>query len=156
MEAQQAGRPARAQVGLVHGFSEESDIFLELAYQLALNNFTVHLIDTDSYGYTSGVRGAGPNLEKFHHNITALLGEFEEGIPAILYGNSLGCLIISTYLLNNPDIKLQSLIFSSPFFELAEHIGATWDRRMIARIMAPHLETFSMQGTILVHRVGRN
>ena len=64
---------ARGQVGIVHGFSEESDIFLEVAYQLALNNFMVHIIDTDSYGYTSGQRGQGPDLEKFHHNLTCLL-----------------------------------------------------------------------------------
>ena len=61
------------QIGIVHGFSEDSDIFLEVAYQLALNNFVVHLIDNHSYGYSSGARGNGPFIEKFHHNITALV-----------------------------------------------------------------------------------
>ena len=139
-----AGMAPRGQVGIVHGFSEESDIFLELAYQLALNNYKVHLIDTDAYGFTSGVRGQGPNIEKFHHNVTALLGEFEEGLPTFLYGNSMGCLIISTYLLNNPGLQLQGLVFSSPFFELAEHMGVTWDRKILARIIAPSLEPFAM------------
>ena len=151
-----SSRAARGQVGIVHGFSEESDIFLELAYQLALNNFTVHLIDTDAYGFSSGVRGQGPNVEKFHHNLTALIGEFEEGLPTFLYGNSMGCLIIATFLLNNPSLKLQGLVFSSPFFEFAEHIGVTWDRKIVARAMAPTLELFAMQGTVMVHRVGRD
>ena len=43
-----------AQIGLVHGFSQDSDTFLEIAYQLALNNFRVHLIDNEAFGFSSG------------------------------------------------------------------------------------------------------
>ena len=62
-----------AQIALVHGFSEDSDIFLETAYQLALNNFTVHLVDNHAFGNSSGQRGTGPSIERMHHNMTCLV-----------------------------------------------------------------------------------
>lgn len=46
-----------AQVGLVHGFSEDSDTWLETAYNLALNGMLVHIIDLESFGYAAGPRG---------------------------------------------------------------------------------------------------
>ena len=109
----------------MHGFSEESDIWLEPAYQLALNGFLVHIIDNDSYGYTSGSRGNGPKIEKMHYNLTAMLQQFEEYLPSFLYGNSMGCLVINTFLLSNPDLNLHGVIYGSPFFGMAEHIGMT-------------------------------
>ena len=129
-----------AQVGFVHGFSEESDTWLEIAYQLALNGFLVHMIDVNSYGYSSGARGPGPNIEKMHHNVTCMLKQFEEHLPSFLYGNSMGCLIINTYLLRNPGLGLAGVIFSSPFFQIAEDLGLTPFRKWLAFKIAPAFE----------------
>ena len=68
----------------------------------------------------------------------------------------MGCLIISTFLLNNPELKIQGIVFQSPFFEMAEHIGVTWDKVMLARMLAKPLEPLAMQGTVMIHRVGRD
>ena len=100
----------------------------------------MHIIDNDSYGYSAGTRGIGPNINNFHHNVTALLKEFEEDVPAFLYGNSMGCMIINTYLLSNPDLKLRGVIFGSPFFEMAEHLGVDAAKRTLARTIAPLFE----------------
>ena len=88
-----------AQIGFVHGFSECSDTWLETAYQLALNNFDVHCIDLEGYGWSAGVRGKGPNIENFHYNVTALIEQFKEGYPTFLWGNSMGCMVLNTFLL---------------------------------------------------------
>ena len=115
----------------------------------------MHITDNDSFGYSSGARGPGPDLEKMHHNLTCLLKQFVDGIPAFLYGNSMGCLLINTYLLNNPELTLQGVIFGSPFFGFPRHIGVTWDRKILARLIAPVFESFAMQGTVAVNRVGQ-
>lgn len=124
----------------MHGFSEESDIWLESAYQYALNGFVVHIIDNDGYGFSAGCRGAGPNITYFHHNLTALVQQFAVGIPTFLYGNSMGCMIINTFLLRNPGLKLQGVIFGSPFFQFYEGMGVTWERKILAKCIAPVFE----------------
>ena len=40
----------KASVAIVHGFGENSDIFLETALQFALNGFDVHLVDLRGFG----------------------------------------------------------------------------------------------------------
>lgn len=68
----------------------------------------------------------------------------------------MGCMIINTFLVLNPGLKIQGVIFGSPFFEMAEHVGLTPARKMLVRTIAPALEPFAMQGTVLLHRVGRD
>ena len=92
------------QVGLVHGFSEDSDQWLELGYQMALNNILVHIIDLEGFGYSSGQRCLGPIIPNLHFNITSLLEQFRPGLPSFLYGNSMGCMTLNTYLLRNPNL----------------------------------------------------
>jgi len=79
---------------------------LETAYQLALNGFLVHIVDNDAYGFSSGMRGTQPCIEKIHHNLTSMLQQFEENVPSFLYGNSMGCLVVNSFLLNNPELPL--------------------------------------------------
>ena len=100
----------------------------------------MHIIDLDGYGYSAGVRGHGPNVTFFHYNLTAMLEQFQENIPSFLYGNSMGCMVINTFLLNNKGLKLQGVIFGSPFFEIHESMGVTWDKRILAKIIAPIFE----------------
>jgi len=107
---------------------------------MALNGYLVHILDNNSYGFSSGTRGNGPSIVKMHYNLTSMLEQFEENIPSFLYGNSMGCLVINTFLLNNPDLKLQGVIFGSPFFEFAEHIGITPGRKILVRTIAPLFE----------------
>ena len=57
----------------MHGFSEESDIWLESAYQLALNGFLVHICDLDGYGFSSGARGSGPIIPQLQCNLIAMI-----------------------------------------------------------------------------------
>ena len=66
------------------------------------------------------------------------------GIPAFLYGNSMGCMIINTFLLSNPGLKLQGVIFGSPFFEFNEGMGVTWDRKMLVKVIEPLFEVSSL------------
>lgn len=143
------------QIGLVHGFSEESDQWLEVAYQFALNGILVHIVDNDSFGFSSGMRGPGPTMVKMHYNLACMLEQFEENLPSFLYGNSMGCMIINTFLLRNPDLPIQGVIFGSPFFEFPKHVHLTPFRKWLAHKAAPGLEPFAMQGTVQLHKVSQ-
>ena len=47
---------AKASIVVIHGNSENSDNYLELAIHHALNDFEVHLIDLKGQGLASGDR----------------------------------------------------------------------------------------------------
>jgi alpha-beta hydrolase superfamily lysophospholipase len=96
---------------MVHGFGEYSENYFELAYQFGLNGFDVHLFDIEGFGYSSGSRFRGPNIQSLHFQMTMLMNQFKEGVPTFLYGFSMGCMIINTYLLANPDLKVDAVIF---------------------------------------------
>ena len=63
----------KASLAIVHGFGEDSDVFLEPALNYALNGFDVHLIDMRGYGYSAGARGAKQTLVSFHEDVVVLL-----------------------------------------------------------------------------------
>jgi len=125
---------------LVHGFGESSDGWLESAYIYALNGMQVHAIDQETYGFSGGVRLTGPRIDSQHFSLTALIQRFEDGIPAFLYGNSFGCMVINTFLLRNPDLKLAGVIFSAPFFGLSENVRLTWFKKQFLLFAAPFME----------------
>jgi len=58
---------------LVHGYGENSDIFVESALQYALNGFDVHLIDLRGFGMTGGFRMSMWKLGDLHYDVAALL-----------------------------------------------------------------------------------
>lgn len=105
---------------MVHGFGECSDSWLESSIQYALNGMLVHMVDMECHGYASGTRISGIRIERMHFGLIAMMARFVEGIPTFLYGNSMGCMVINTFLLKNPDLKLAGVIFSAPFFGYAE------------------------------------
>ena len=129
-----------AQIGFVHGFSECSDAWLETAYQLALNNFEVHIIDLEGYGWSAGARWRGPFIPNFHFNLSAMIDQFREGVPTFLWGNSMGCMVINTFLLQNPHLKLAGVIFGSPFFELSEALNFNMGKKLLVRFFRVLIE----------------
>ena len=55
----------KATIAIVHGFGENSDIFLESALVFALNGFDVHLIDLRGFGFSGGARCGGNTVKDF-------------------------------------------------------------------------------------------
>jgi alpha-beta hydrolase superfamily lysophospholipase len=55
-------------------------------------------------------------------------------LPTFLYGNSMGCMVLTTYLQRNPDLHLAGVIFSAPFF----YIPDTMEQRDFKMLIAPY------------------
>jgi len=113
---------------MVHGFCECSDGFLESAFQYALNGMLVHAVDIECHGFAAGSRVSGLRIESFHFCVTGMIEQFEANLPTFLYGNSMGCMVLNTFLLKNPELKIQGVVFSAPFFGFSEKYNFTWYR----------------------------
>ena len=63
-------------------------------------------------------------------------------LPSFLYGNSMGCMIITTYLQRNPGLHLAGVVLSAPFFYLPEHLEGRDGKLAITPYIGPILKDF--------------
>jgi alpha-beta hydrolase superfamily lysophospholipase len=114
--------------------------------QYALNGMLVHAVDVECHGYAGGSRAYGLRIDSFHFIASALLEQFEPGLRSFVYGHSMGCMLLNTFLLKNPGLALDGVIFSAPFFGFSEVFGMSPARIFLMQIAAPFLsvsQTFS-------------
>jgi len=124
----------------VHGFGENSDIFIESALQYALNGFDVHLIDLKGYGLSGAPRFYKLTIHDYTRDVTALLQQVDPNLPLFIYGHSMGGLTIMTYLINNPSLKISGVILSAPFLGVHERVPIDAQKKLMLKLLAPHLE----------------
>lgn len=127
-------------MAIVHGFAENSDVHLESAMQYALNGFDVQLIDLRGYGMSGGFRMTNNWVHDYHYDVASLLKQSNPLLPLFLYGHSMGGLAITTFLLNNPALKISGVILSAPFLNFHENKAIDEQKRFLVNAMAPHLE----------------
>jgi alpha-beta hydrolase superfamily lysophospholipase len=130
----------KATFAIVHGYGENSDIFLETALQYALNGFDVHLIDLRGYGLSGSARMSRHRVHDYHHDVSVLLQMVNPKLPLFIYGHSMGGLTILTYLMNNPDLNIAGVVLSAPFLGIAERQNVDEAKKLIVRFLAPHLD----------------
>lgn len=135
---------------MIHGFAQCSDVYIEGAFQYTLNGFIVHLVDLEGYGFSSGTRVSGMNIENFHHQITAVLKEASDDLPCFLFGHSMGGLAVSSYLGLNPGIaaKLAGIIYSAPFLGFPDHNAPDFGKRAILALLSPVMDEFVLVGAM--------
>ncbi|CDW81614.1 alpha beta fold family protein [Stylonychia lemnae] len=146
----------KATMAIVHGYGENSDIFLESALQYALNGFDVHLIDLRGFGMTGGVRMNMWKISDLHHDVVALLQQVNPKLPLLIYGHSMGGLTILTFLVNNPTLNVSGVILSAPFLGVHESAKLDDKKKLTVKLLAPELEEFVVNPRIPVHLVCRD
>lgn len=113
----------RALLCIVHGLGDHSGCFSRLAEYYCSAGYGVYAIDMYGNGRSGGKRGDIPSFETFHDETSVLLEEAGKrfpGTPLILYGHSLGGLIVLSYtLFRKPEIA--GAVASSPWLDLPSH-----------------------------------
>ena len=116
LQGWQSEVPAKAVVCLVHGLGEHSGRYAHVG--AALNSAGYHLLafDLRGHGKTLGKRGDLPSYEVVNKDVSLLLTEATSrypNLPQILYGHSLGGMVVLYYCLR---IKphLAGVVVTSP------------------------------------------
>ena len=133
----------RASIAVIHGYGENSDIFIETAIQFALNGLDVHLIDLRGFGMTGGSRMAGWKISELHYDFTALLKQVNPNLPLFVYAHSMGGLTVTSFLVNNPNLNISGVILSAPFLEFNPTQEIDRLKRTLIKYLAPHVEVSS-------------
>jgi len=126
----------RAALVLVHGLGEHSGRYEHVAEHLVARGVVVHAYDHLGHGRSGGRRGwmrgyadLLDDLQWFHQRAAA----HSAGVPLVLFGHSMGGLIVTTYLLDraaSPDL----LVLSSPAIEpVVEEGGRSIDATRLSK-----------------------
>ncbi|CAG9321290.1 unnamed protein product [Blepharisma stoltei] len=106
----------KASLCIVHGFAEHSGRLINAAVHFALLDYEVHMIDLRHLGYSGGAR-AGHNLFELQSDINLLLQQASPNLPCFLWGHSMGGLLATTIMINNPKLTIAGGILTSPFYK---------------------------------------
>jgi alpha-beta hydrolase superfamily lysophospholipase len=106
----------KAVVCLVHGLGEHSGRYAHVAEAFCKAGMVLFTADTRGHGRSGGIRGHFPSLEAVLQDIDLLLAQARQrypGLPLLLYGHSLGGILVLHYALKRkPD--LLGVIATSP------------------------------------------
>lgn len=107
---------------LVHGAGEHGGRYADIAQYLARNGFHAAALDLRGYGKSGGPRAYVKSFAQYSRDIDALLAKLRKdtgGLPAFLFGHSMGGLIVSRAAASDLKTPLAGLVLSSPCFDLA-------------------------------------
>lgn len=127
----------KATICICHGFAEHSGRYLGSAARLAIVGFEVHMIDLRSFGVSGGAR-AGHDIHEYQEDFVALLKQIRSDLPCFIWGHSMGGLIVTSLLINNPWLKLAGVLISAPLYGHRD----LYDKRKnaIVRCLSPELK----------------
>jgi len=99
----------KAVICLVHGLGEHTSRYVHVAEAFTKDGFIIFGADLHGHGRSGGPRGHISSIEDFMQDIDVLLAQARTrypGLPIILYGHSLGGILVLHYsLLRKPNIK---------------------------------------------------
>jgi acylglycerol lipase len=111
----------RAVILLVHGFGEHAGRYREWASKFNEAEISLRSFDLPGHGLSEGRRGSMPPLNMVFDTIDLIRADISaeiHDIPIIIYGQSLGGLIVLDYLINKkPEVR--GAVVTSPWIRLA-------------------------------------
>jgi acylglycerol lipase len=135
-----------APVLLVHGLSEHSGRYEHVGEQMAAAGLDVWAFDLRGNGGSGGPRGDVDRWSRLHDDLAEVLATLRDGTaggPVVLYGHSMGGLIVLGYLLGDrpkPDL----VVVTSPGLDSTL---AGW-KKVVANILGRILPTLSIPNGI--------
>jgi alpha-beta hydrolase superfamily lysophospholipase len=113
---------ARGMVVLSHGFGEFSSRYQHFAQALNAAGFAAHLYDLRGHGHSEGRRGHIVRFSDYLKDLTAVIERQKQShpeLPLLLYGHSMGGLIVAAYAEESMVGDIKAIALTSPFLGLA-------------------------------------
>ena len=128
----------KATIAIFHGLGQGSDMFAESGIQYALNGYKVEAVDYRGFGSSGGVRGDSTIID-IQNDIVLLLKEVDPDLPLFVMAHSMGCLILSSFLMNNPGLNISGVVLQAPLTCPPPNVHLDSFRIFLASFMAKNL-----------------
>ncbi|MCL6452385.1 MAG: lysophospholipase [Alicyclobacillus sp.] len=119
---------------MVHGLGEFCDRYAWVADRLVDEGYAVLAFDLPGHGRTPGRRGHVDRFDAFLDALADVLSGAAEtypGVPIVLFGHSMGGLVIARFLQTRRlPADVRAIVLSSPCFDIARPVTPT-QRRLV-------------------------
>jgi acylglycerol lipase len=146
----------QAVVCLVHGLGEHSGRYVHVADHLTAAGFAVITMDLRGHGKSAGARGHAGSSDIFLNDIDRLIEEAEArypGLPRLLYGHSLGGILVLFYTLKRNPV-LAGVVATSPGLRTA--LEKQKAKVAFSRLLASILPELSMPSGLSAADISRD
>ncbi|CAI2366427.1 unnamed protein product [Moneuplotes crassus] len=128
----------RATIAMFHGMGQGSDTLIETSLQYAKNGYKIETIDFRGYGGSGGIRGEY-TITDLQKDIMLLLKEVDTDIPLFVYAHSMGCMVLLSFLMNNPGLNISGVILVAPLTSPPKNVKLDYFRRFVAKMIGQNL-----------------
>jgi len=130
-------------VTLVHGFGEHSGRYSNLIPPLTAAGYAVYALDHRGHGRSPGKRGHTDSFDDYLADVRALTTVAQTalpGLPVVIFGHSMGGLIVLVYAIRNPG-GLAGVVASAP---LLSKPGVSPVLLTVAQLLSRVVPTFAL------------
>ncbi|HEY3631263.1 MAG TPA: lysophospholipase [Jatrophihabitantaceae bacterium] len=143
--------PVRGVVALVHGVHEHGGRYAHVGARLADAGYPVYAVDHPGHGRSPGPRGNIGSMASTVAGVDALArlaAGRHPGVPAFVFGHSLGGLIALQYITGTP-IELRGAIVSAPALDTSDSNAVTRALSPVLSRIAPNLGVLQLDLTAI-------
>jgi len=139
---------------VVHGMSEHSGWYEDLAYYLAPYGFRVESFDLRGHGRSGGLRCYVESFDEYIKDLAIFHEQVEQrsgGLPTALFGHSMGGVISTLYAMET-ELSLRGLLLSAPALDIT--VAVPMILRPVATVLGkllPKLPTTSLSSSDVFH-----
>jgi acylglycerol lipase len=149
-------REAKAVICLVHGLGEHTSRYAHVAEAFGRDGYAMFGFDLRGHGRSGGTRGHFPSMEAVMQDIDLLFEQARKrypGLPLLLYGHSLGGILVLHYALKRkPDVK--GVISTSPGLRTALENQPV--KVMAAKVLGSLIPSVNVPSGLDVNAISRN
>ena len=146
----------RAMIILVHGFGEHAGRYKQWATRFNEEGISVRLFDLPGHGLSEGKHGFMSSMQLIYDTIEVIRAEIKQelpGTPVIVYGHSLGGLIVLNYLINKkPDVT--GAIATAPWIRLSYEPPKI--KQVLARVFCKVLPGLTQNTKLIIEHMSRD
>ena len=106
---------------------------------LAINDYSVHMIDLSGFGQSGGHRG-NSTMEELHEDIEHVLKMMSPDLPLFVFGHSMGGGLVSTLMIRNPGLNIAGVICSSALLGYPNNRHFPWWLKKAFQFSGPVLD----------------
>ena len=139
------------QIVYLHGYTEHSRRHDATIERLNGWGYDVVRYDHRGYGRSEGERAYISSFQEYIDDLKEILNKYKDSrLPTVLMGVSMGCLLITKYLIDNTDHNIKGAILVAPALKLDDSVGPLLRKVSgLLSAIAPKLKTIPLDSSKL-------
>ena len=113
------------------------------------------MVDLRGFGYSGGPR-ASCQVYELHWDLHTLLEQIDDTLPLFLMGFSMGGMLVSSFLLNNPHLSLAGAILINPLIKLPSNTQMEGPKGVLIKSIGQDLKDIVTNSMINVSSLSKD